>query len=275
MTIAIAIKTGSAIIFAADSKVTTTGLVGFRDDGEPNWVSQTYDNAYKLACDRERRVMAMVAGHANIGAIPVADFIRAWSFPAAGTAEQLESNLDDLLVRMESESRAFWSNTKIEESQWPGPTIVFASSVPGGRKARVWNATLQGGSFSKDEILLEPGIYLEGSYAEVFTLLYGIDFRKGPDIAAHLGVDPDKLIQAWRQSKTLSAIDKINLAAMPPQDAMELAAFLANLQVQMDRFLPGEAACGGPIDLMVLQLFPQPTIVEFLGKTLHHPGQPS
>ncbi len=275
MTIAVAIKTGAAVVFAADSKVTIAGRVGFREDGEPNWVSQTYDNSYKLAYDRERRVMAMVAGHPNIGAIPVADFISAWNSPAANSAEQLESNLDDLLARMESESRAVWSKTKIEESKWPGPSIIFASALPGGRQARVWHATVQGGTFSKEEILLQPGIYLEGSYAEVFTLLYGIDFRNGPDIAASLGVDHDKFIQAWRQSKTLSAIDKIKLAAMPAQDAMELAAFLANLQVQMDRFLPGEPASGGPIDLMVLQLFPQPTIVEFPGKTLHHPGQPT
>ncbi len=58
---------------------------------------------------------------------------------------------------------------------------------------------------------------------------------------------------------------------MPTQDAMDLAVFLCNVQVQMDRILPGEAACGGPIDLMVLQLAPEPAIVPFYGKVLHHP----
>jgi hypothetical protein len=272
VTIAITIKTGSAVVFAADSKVTTTGLVGFKEDGEPNWVIQTYDNAYKVARDRERRLMAMVAGHANVGALPATDFINAVNFPESASVEEQDSHLHQLLQQMEAESRSYWQTSKLAEDQWPGPVLVFASAAPERRTARVWSGSIQGGKFTLNEILPEPGIFLEGSYSEVFALLYGIDFRKAPDVGKLLGVEDEKFIEAWKQSKVLSPIDKLNLYAMPAQDAMELAEFLATLQVEMDRFLPGEAACGGPIDLMVLQLFPQPTIVEFLGKTLHHPG---
>jgi hypothetical protein len=42
----------------------------------------------------------------------------------------------------------------------------------------------------------------------------------------------------------LLTLDKLNLYAMPAQDAMELGEFLATVQVKMDRFLPGEAASG-------------------------------
>ena len=271
MTIAIAIKTGSAVIFAADSKVTTSGLVGFKEDGEPNWVTQTYDGAYKVACDRTRRLMAMVAGHANIGMLPAADFIAASQFPSSENPETQEAGVRELLNRMEHESRTYWENQKLPEDQWPGPSLILAAASPSGRKALVWSASIQGGKVNLSEILPAPGIHLEGSYAEVFALLYGIDFNKAPDVGKLLGVEEEKFIEAWRQSKVLSPIDKLNLYAMPSQDAMELAEFLASLQVEMDRFLPGEAACGGPIDLMVLQLFPEPTIVEFFGKTLHHP----
>jgi hypothetical protein len=234
VTIAITIKTGSAIIFAADSKVTTSGLVGFTESGEANWVNQTYDNAYKVACDKEQRIMAMVAGHANVGMLPAADMINAWSCPPITDGEQQEYILDSLLEQMEDESRAYWQG-KLPEDQWPGPTVVFASAVPGARSARVWIASVRGGKFHKDEILPNPGIHLEGSYAEVFSLLYGLDFKKGPDVATQMGVEADKFIEAWRMSKTLSPM----------------------------------AACGGPIDLMVLQLFPELRILQFFGKRLH------
>ncbi len=50
MTIAIAIKTGAAVVFGADSKVTTRGLAGYDDKDEPIWREQTYDNAFKSYC---------------------------------------------------------------------------------------------------------------------------------------------------------------------------------------------------------------------------------
>ena len=42
MTIAISIRTGSAVVFAADSKLTTRGIVGLEEDGTPRWQIQTY-----------------------------------------------------------------------------------------------------------------------------------------------------------------------------------------------------------------------------------------
>ena len=58
---------------------------------------------------------------------------------------------------------------------------------------------------------------------------------------------------------------------MPIQDAMDLAYLFAKVQVEMDRFLPGTAACGGPIDIMVLQVAPEPNILSYPGKRIHYP----
>ena len=71
--------------------------------------------------------------------------------------------------------------------------------------------------------------------------------------------------------KVLRPVDKLSLWSMPIQDAVELAVFLAKVQVEMDRFLPGTPACGGPIDVMVLRMVPNRDILIFPGKTLHHP----
>ena len=67
MTIEVAVKTGSAVVFAADSKVTTSAIGGYQENGDLLWAEQTYDNGVKLVHDRTARVMAMVAGHATWG----------------------------------------------------------------------------------------------------------------------------------------------------------------------------------------------------------------
>ncbi|MGN6109652.1 MAG: hypothetical protein ACTHU0_31380 [Kofleriaceae bacterium] len=73
--------------------------------------------------------------------------------------------------------------------------------------------------------------------------------------------------------KLLRPIDKLNLWTMPLQDAIDLAVFLAHTQIEMDRFLPGLPACGGPIDVLVLRVVPDPEILSYPGKLLHHPHQ--
>ena len=65
--------------------------------------------------------------------------------------------------------------------------------------------------------------------------------------------------------------DQLSIAVMPVQDAMDLAVFLASVQIQMERFLPGDSLCGGPIDVMVLKTAPVQEILWFPGKDLKHP----
>ena len=56
------------------------------------------------------------------------------------------------------------------------------------------------------------------------------------------------------------------------EDAADLAHFLASVQVNMDRFVAGQDACGGPIDLAVVHGLPRGAVTWLPGKTLRHPG---
>ncbi len=142
------------------------------------------------------------------------------------------------------------------------------------RQPRVWRVDLNGQEAQTSETLQQPGIWLDGSYDEVFCLLYGYEWSVLTGIGQQLGVDRERLHEAIRALRVLKPIDKLNLWAMPVQDAIDLAVFLANVQVEMDRFLPGTPACGGPIDVMVLQTAPEPSIVPYPGKVVHHPHRP-
>jgi hypothetical protein len=275
MTIAVAVKTGSAVVFAADSKTTTKGVVGLEQDGSPRLVDQTYDNATKVGTDRSKTLMAMVAGYANIGRVTAMDFISTRAFPVipGESAIDQDRRLQALVAELVVQKRTYWQATQVPPDEWPGPTVTLASPSPVGHAPRVWLVDLAGADSKLDEILLEPGIRLEGSYASAFSLLYGYEPSVLVGVGAELGADEAHSWQATGQLKVPRPIDKLNLWAMPIQDAMDLAVFLAEVEIQMQRFLPGNPLCGGPIDVTVLQMAPEPGIVTFPGKVLHHPGR--
>jgi hypothetical protein len=271
MTIAIAIRTDSAVVFAADSKITTRGVVGLDEKGEPVWQEQTYDNATKVVHDPSRTLMAMVAGSANIGRTAATDFISTQSFGWGGSRDDQDQRINDLVNAMVARKSDYWKTTKAAPETWPGPTVLLAAPELSGNTPRVWRVNLEGEGAKTTEILTAPWIHLEGAYDETFSLLYGIHSEVLKGMSTELKLPPDSLWTAWREMKYPRPLDKLNLWAMPIQDAIDMAVFLAMVQVEMDRFLPGIPACGGPIDVMVLQMAPTPGITAYPGKVVHHP----
>jgi len=271
MTIAVAVRTGSAVVFAADSKVTTSGIIGIEEDGSPRWVEQTYDNAVKVINDRSKTSMALIAGAANIGQEPAMDFIITRDLEPIGSTGDQEKEISALVDMMVRQKQDYWATTKVEPERWPGPTILLAVPSAQGKFPRVWRIDLKGAKAETAEILTRPGIYLEGSYNEVFGLLYGFHPEVLDGITDQLGLEKGKISEAITNLKVLRPVDQLSLWSIPIQDAIDLAVFLAKVQVEMDRFLPGQPACGGPIDVMVLQTVPERAILSYPGKQLHHP----
>jgi hypothetical protein len=275
MTIAVAVKTESALVFAADSKVTTRGVVGLNPDGTPNWVEQTYDNATKVAHDRNKLLMAMVAGHANVGPLAATDFIRRQSIPLVDSTATQDQQIGELVEKMAKLLEDHWSKSPVPKADWPGPTMMLglASTVDGS--PRLWRVTLDHGQADVNEVFSgKRGIWLEGAYAETYTLLYGYHPTILEALAQSVGTDIATVLQKATKLSVLKPIDQLNsVPGMPIQDAVDLAVFLARVQVEMDRFLPDNPACGGPIDVMILQVAPDPGISFLAGKKLHHPGE--
>jgi hypothetical protein len=274
MTIAIAVRTLSAVVFAADSKLTVKGIGGIRADGAPNWVEQTYDNATKVVHDRTRRLMALAAGIVNIGQVSALDFIATYAVQLGASRADEDAAIVALLDRMAEEKRAFYEKMSgaMKPEEWPGPALLLA--IPSSDSAftpRLWAVDMSGEHYQHAEILKQPGIWMEGSYDEVFSLLYGFHPAVSTQISRSLGLDAGALADAIVDPKVLSSIDQLNLQTMPLQDAIDLAVFLADVQIEMDRFLPGSPVCGGPVDVMVLRMVPTPEILTFPGKALHHP----
>lgn len=274
MTIAVAVRTDSAVVFATDSKLTARGMTGINADGTPNWVDQSYDNATKVVHDRRKRLMALAAGHVNVGRAAATDIIASFNFRDCVDRQDEDNAITELLDQMNAQKHAYWSQTGAPPDEWPGPMLVLATPSHATAMPRVWSVSMSGAAYEHREVLTEPNLLLEGSYMEVFALLYGLHLDMVKALGPALNLQVEELVDAIGKMKVLRPLDKLNLAAMPLQDAIDLAVFLASVQIEMDRFLPGHPVCGGPIDVMALRMTPDPEILVYPGKTLHHPHSP-
>jgi hypothetical protein len=273
VTIAVSIRTSSAVVFAADSRLTTYGRAGYDTNGEPIVVPQTYENATKIVRDTSGTAMVVVTGSATLGTVSFMDYVASSAVPAHPDSEQHEEAIRAFSDGMGKLRAAYWGDVPVE--QWPDTVLLLAGVSPSSHAPIVWRIAYQGENLAVAKV--ENRVFLEGSYRNAFTLLYGYDFSLVQALGQELKVGDQAigaqvLDEAIGKLKVLKPIEQLNVNVMPLQDAMDLAFFLATTQVQMERFLPGEALCGGPIDFMVLKTAPVPEILWHPGKMLHHPG---
>ncbi|WNZ59924.1 hypothetical protein QEG98_28380 [Myxococcus sp. MxC21-1] len=270
MTISVAIKTGSAVVFASDSKVTVSAPTGLDPTGKPVFVSQSYDNAFKIVHDTSQSAMAMFIGAANIGAGSAMSYFSRLSLSLDTTPEKQNSRVTAFTQDVETDRHSYWSSSGLPREKWPGPITILAAPPTGALTPRVWRLdfTHQG---THQEILPIPGVWLEGSSRQAFNLLYGIDPPVIESIKNELEVDEAEWNGIFEKTLIARPVSQINFWTMPLQDAIDFAVLLARTQIEMERFLPGPAVCGGPIDVMVMEMAPTPMIRSFPGKTIRHP----
>lgn len=274
MTVAVLIRTNTAAVFAADSKLTTSGLIGFDEAGEPQFVNQTYDNATKIVADTAGLGMAVVAGTAALGPGSVMDYIASSSVPRAADDATQEAAIRDFADGMAKLRAAYWHERKVSPDRWPVTVVMLALAPAYTNQPLTWRLLFQ--AENPEVLSVTNRVYMEGSYDGAYSLLYGYRTDVIDDLARELKVGDQAvgeaaIYQTLRDTKVLRPIDKLSVHVMPIQDAVDLAVFLATAQVQMERFLPGEPSCGGPIDVMVLKTSPKAEILWLPGKKLRHP----
>lgn len=217
--------------------------------------------------------MVVVTGEARLGSVSFMDYVASSAVPSDPDPEKHEEAIRGFAEGMAKLRSAYWSDVAVE--QWPDTVLLLAGVSPSSHAPLVWRIVYQAEAFAVEKV--ENRVFLEGSYRNVFTLLYGYDFSLVRALGEELKVGDTPIgakgiHEAIGKVKVLKPIEQLNVNVMPLQDAMDLAFFLATTQVQMERFLPGEALCGGPIDFMVLKTAPVPEILWHPGKMLHHPG---
>jgi hypothetical protein len=216
--------------------------------------------------DTQGLAMAVIAGSATLGPVGVLDYIASSTVPLAPAAGDQEALIKGYAEGMAKLRADYWKEKKVAEDRWPETVALVALATSPAKAPQVWSIELR--KEQPSVMLIKRSVYLQGTYDSAASVLFG--FRT--DVIDALGkelkvgdqpVGEDAIYEILRSVKVLSPIDKLSTGVMPIQDAVELAVFLATVQIQMERFLPGEPYCGGPIDVMVLKTAPNPGILWF------------
>jgi hypothetical protein len=265
MTIAIAIKVHDGIVLAADSAVT---IATHRPDGGLEQVAYVYNNANKI-CNLVKGlpVGAMFWGPASIGPASMASVLKdlrqrmtrapsgvdGWHVDQAAwqigdIANRLKRHLDERIAAVPG-----WAGS--------GGALVAGHSVEQDL-AESWVVEIKCGVV-QDPMRVDPSPeeaywVANGEPEAIQRLLLGIPGGLATSLSSglkQLGVPDDKvasqvakLVECVRETSQASVIHP----AMPMQDAIELADFLASMTRAYSRFTPGAATVGGPIDLAAI-----------------------
>ena len=256
MTIALAVKVHDGIVLATDSAVTMSAT----DTNGMSTFQNTYNNGNKLFnLVKGQSIGGMVWGAGSIGNASISTLIKDLRKRMTSTMPaHLDWHLDPAAYQIEAVAKKV--ATFFEEQVVANPTskptggFLVAGYSTEGTSAESWLINLVDGH-------VHPPVQPFGGPQEAYCLAYG-----QPDAAARImngvasGLEaglkakgvPDAELASFRQSIIEHSSAGLISPAMPIQDAVELAEFLAYATAQFIRFIPGPPTVGGPIDVAAI-----------------------
>lgn len=246
MTIAISVRVGEGLVYAADS---TSSL--FTNINGTSVLSQSFHHAQKLVQVREFPVGVLTYGLGLVGARNIESLV------AEFDSEVLETDFDCDVKIIAERLRAFLSARYDEALPPPSegePDERARLGVVVGGYSRhkffpeEYALQLPGGSIVENQI--DAGLTWWGQTDGIQRLLMGFDPGVG-DWLTEKGVDPQNvpgLVNELRERLSW----KIHFHAMPLQDAIDFAVFLTNLAIGQSRFVTGPPVCGGHVDVATI-----------------------
>ena len=260
MTIAVSLKVNDGIVLAADSASTLMGAEG----GD---VVNVYNNANKIFNLRKGSPIGLMTyGLGGIGSASIStlakDLRRRFTNPLP---EHLDWTLDPGAYTIEAVAgrvREFFYEERykpmIEDEQGEdeedagGLTLGFvvAGYSSGEPNAEEYRLTLTPDGCDEPQLLRpieESGISWSGQLEAITRLLSGHGLGLGGVLVEDFGLDAEDVGDAIATIEERLAAPVI-AAAMPFQDAIDLAEFLVDLAINWARFMPGSPVVGGPIE---------------------------
>jgi len=256
VSIAVAIKTGTAVVLAADSRVAAQAVDGTFPDGSPHFSTSYFDTARRLARDRTGSAIAAFTEADAIGLQASARHFTQHAARLSGSPEQQDEQIASVARKM-SEARAAAPRRE------PADSFALVVAVPLEIAApRIWRLDLRAPEPLVIELLKRPGPWLEGAADHAFGLLFGPNGVNGVRLQRAIDVRDDAWAAGLCKISGWLPVNRIHFDGMPLRDAIDLATFLVRTQITMERFLPNPAA-GGPIDVLTIEGGRTPVIRRF------------
>jgi hypothetical protein len=265
VTIAVALKVHDGLVLAADSASTLIG----RDPagGGSSEVINVYNTANKVFnLKKGLPIGAVTWGSGSIGPASISTLAKDLRERLSGTdADHEDWRLDrgsysvrDVAGRVREFMYEEYYLQEFGDAEYKPPlSFLVGGYSSDGRLAEAYHVEIQeGGSCPEPQIVSGPEdaeaqVFLEGQPEALYRLLAGYGTALPEVLRDGLGVPEDQIAPAMSIIEEALATPLVQ-AAMPIQDAIDLAEFLVNLSIGYSRFSPGAPTVGGPVEIAVI-----------------------
>jgi len=260
VTIALSINVNDGLVLAADSAST---LVTQTPQGEPQ-VINVYNNANKIFNLRKGLpIGAMTWGAGNIGNASTSTLMKDlrrrlsgedtshskhWKIGKTYTIENVAN-----LVREYFFDELYLPAFKDAEKK-PQIGFIVAGYSTDEPLADEYQIEIKDGECVGPRLMRpkgDPGITWSGQPEAISRLVLGFGTGLPTVLEQNLGVPTDQIPEVVRILQEKLTVPFV-VAAMPFQDAIDLAEFLVNLTINFSRFAPGAQTVGGPLEIAAI-----------------------
>jgi hypothetical protein len=260
MTIALSVKVNDGVVIAADSAST---LIGQGPNGRTA-VINVYNNANKVfnLC-KGLPVGAITWGAGSIGTASTSTLLKDFRKFISGENQERSDwiiNRDSYSIEAIAQHfRQFIFDELYAPAfkDWPEkPALgfVIAGYSSSSEMAEEYRIDIQNGQCTGPSPVRgnhECGLNWNGEPEAINRLLLGYGINLPHVLQANLGVPEEQIPHAMgiiMQSLTVPLVT----AAMPIQDAIDLAEFLVDATIKFSKFRPGAPTVGGPIEIAAI-----------------------
>ena len=238
MTVCVGIKVRDCLVFAADSAVS---MVATSADGSPV-VTNIWNHGTKVFnLHKALPIVAMTAGAGNVAGASLSDLAKYLRDDLTNGSLSIEHQYS--IKDVANRAKQFFARVASTES------FDFWLGGYGSDEAfsEVWKFSFVNGAANDLEKLVatevDNNVFWGGSTAPISRLVLGLDPAVKPELL-QANVPPEVVEQL-----ELAVVTPLVDAAMPVQDAIDLADFLVDVTKRYSAFLPGANVVGGETDI--------------------------
>lgn len=257
MTIAISLKINDGLVLAADSATTLV------QNGPQGPVAvNVYNNANKIFNLRKGlRIGAVTWGAGSIGAASTSTLLKDFRDELTNGSNDWKLDTNEYSVQDVAEKLKRFIYDEHYKPKFQAETgkpeigFIVAGYSTNGANAEEYRIDIQADGqctgpkpVRKED---ECGITWSGQPEALNRLILGISALAPEVLKSELNLDDERVKDLMHAMVPRLQAPLIS-SAMPLQDAIDLAEFLADVAVQWSRFMPGAQSVGGPVEVAAI-----------------------
>jgi hypothetical protein len=255
LTIALSVKINDGVVLATDSAST---VIGALKPNVPPSVLNVYNHANKaFNLLKGSPIGAVTWGAGAIGNASTSSLVKDFRKRLRGELNLEKYTIEDVAIKLRKfiyEDNYVEAFKALKPEQQPQLGFIVAGYSSGAAWADEYSIVIDKGNCAPPNALRgseESGIFWAGVGEPLNRVIMGFGTQLPQVLQQNLGVPPQQIPAAMKVLQEALAVP-LAIPAMPLQDAIDLAEFLAELASKYSRFAPGPPTVGGPIEIAAI-----------------------